>query len=155
MADWSLPADPSLDGWHDTAPNHISRTYPGGLLLCVCENIPLNRRELLPPLEAAGYEVEMVEAHARRPLLLTDRPYRLLLLDIGTKHQSEYRLCAQVRSTSNLPILLMLRDAPRNAVMRGFQAGADGYIIAPFEVRELLARIGALLRRSPWPLPKS
>jgi two-component system phosphate regulon response regulator OmpR len=121
------------------------------LLLCVCESIQMVRREVVPVLKAAGYEVDLVEASARRPLSLSGKPYRLLLFDVGSKSDNGYQICAQTRLASEVPILLMLRGAARNEVVRGFQAGADAYVLVPFDPRELLVRLGALLRRAPAP----
>lgn len=107
------------------------------------------RREVVPVLKGAGYEVDLVEANTRRPLPLSGRPYRLLLFDVGSKSDNQYQICAQTRLANKLPIMLMLRGAARNEVVRGFQAGADAYVLVPFDPRELLARLDALLRRSP------
>jgi|GEM_PF-1577968 len=107
------------------------------------------RREVVPYLKGAGYEVDLVEANTRRPLPLSGRPYRLLLFDVGSKSDNQYQICAQTRLANKLPIMLMLRGAARNEVVRGFQAGADAYVLVPFDPRELLARLDALLRRSP------
>jgi hypothetical protein len=69
----------------------------------------------------------------------------------GSKSDNGYQICAQTRLASEVPILLMLRGAARNEVVRGFQAGADAYVLVPFDPRELLVRLGALLRRAPAP----
>ncbi len=123
--------------------------YGSVLLLCVCENMQMVRREILPVLLGAGYDVDLVEASTRRPLPLLGKPYRLLLFDVGSKSDNQYQICSQTRLATGLPILLMLRGAARNEIVRGFQAGADAYVLVPFDPRELLARVDALLRRVP------
>jgi DNA-binding response OmpR family regulator len=119
------------------------------LLICITESIQIAKREVVPVLKGAGYDVDLIEAGTRRPLPLSGKPYRLLLFDIGSKSDNQYRICAQTRLASKLPIMLMLRGAARNDAVRGFQAGADAYVLVPFDPRELLVRLDALLRRSP------
>ena len=130
-------------------PQNSSRTT--NLLLCICENVQVVKRDVVPVLQEAGYEVDLVEASMRRPLPLSARPYRLLLFDVGSKSDNDYQICAQTRLASQLPIMLMLRGAARNEVVRGFQAGADAYVLVPFDPRELLVRMDALLRRPAAP----
>jgi DNA-binding response OmpR family regulator len=109
------------------------------------------RREVVPVLTDAGYEVDLAEASMRKPLPLDRKPYRLLLFDVGAKCDIDYQLCAQARMTSDLPVMLMLRGAARNEILRGYQAGADAYVLVPFDPRELLARLEALLKRASAP----
>jgi DNA-binding response OmpR family regulator len=163
--DSAAPALPAMDGTHDASqtdarpaaaigPTDVgamitaARTA-GALILCVCESPQMVKREIVPVLLGAGYEVELVEASARRALPpLSSKPYRLLLFDVASRSDIDYQICAQARLASELPILLMLRGAARHEIVRGFQAGADAYVLVPFDPRELLARLEALLRRT-------
>ena len=85
------------------------------------------------------------EAHAA---LQTTR-YDLLLLDINLPGQSGLELLAEIRKEKNsIPVLLLTaRDAVYHRV-EGLNAGADDYLVKPFDLDELLARCAALLRRS-------
>ena len=107
------------------------------------------RREVVPVLEDAGYVVDLVEACTRKTLPLSSKPYRLLLFDVGARSDNDYQICVQARLASQLPIMLMLRGAARHEVVRGYQAGADAYVLVPFDPREFLVRLDALLRRPP------
>jgi DNA-binding response OmpR family regulator len=118
-----------------------------GLILCVCENVPAVKSEVVPVLHAAGYETHLVEASLRRLPHLSGKPYRMVLFEVGTKIDTCYQICAQTRSLTDLPIMLVLRGAARNEILRGYQAGADAYVLVPFDPRELLARMSGLLRR--------
>jgi len=120
-----------------------------GLIMCVSENLQVARRELVPLLAGAGYEVELVEAKPGKALDVTARPYRLIVIDVNHPNGNGYDVCARTRSHSTLPMMLVLRGGARNDVLRCFQAGADAYVMSPFDSREFLARIGALLRRRP------
>ena len=118
-----------------------------GLVLCVSENTQITKRELVPLLTSAGYEVELVEAKSGKALDVGGKPYQLILVDISHLDGNGYDVCERTRNRDDLPMILVLRGGARNDVLRGFQAGADAYVLSPFDSREFLARIGALLRR--------
>lgn len=118
-----------------------------GLILCVSENLPVARRELVPMLVGAGYEVELIEAKPGKAPEVAAKPYRLIVVDVNQPNGSGYDVCMRTRSRSTLPMMLVLRGGARNDVLRCFEAGADAYVMSPFDPREFLARVGALLRR--------
>jgi DNA-binding response OmpR family regulator len=126
----------------------------GGLVLCVSENIYITNRELVPVLKDAGFDVELVEANLSVPLDLACKPYCLVVLDISFLAGPGYEVCERARMKCNLPVMLVLHGAARNDVLRGYQAGADAYVLAPFDPREFIARMSALLRRRPAQLPQ-
>jgi OmpR-family two-component system manganese-sensing response regulator len=65
-------------------------------------------------------------------------------------HQSGIEICQQLRSQNNqIPILFLTAKDTLNDRVEGLDAGADDYLVKPFELRELLARVRALLRRPP------
>lgn len=75
-------------------------------------------------------------------------PYDLLILDVNVPSANGFEICRQVRQNGgNMPILMLTaRDAVEDRVA-GLDCGADDYLTKPFEFRELLARLRALLRR--------
>lgn len=81
-------------------------------------------------------------------------PYDLLLLDVMLPKMDGITLCRRVRSRGyQMPVLLLTaRDTSSDKVI-GLDAGADDYLVKPFDLQELLARIRALLRRGTTPLP--
>lgn len=93
-------------------------------------------------------------AHARSKLN-AHRP-DLVVMDVGLPDASGFDLCREIRSAEalhvrfdpNVPILMLTARADDIDRVRGFQRGADDYLAKPFHYPELLARIGALLRRS-------
>ncbi|MEQ9233100.1 two-component system response regulator RppA [Coleofasciculus sp. E2-BRE-01] len=100
-------------------------------------------------LKREGYEVEVAyEGQSGRQLAMQS-DYDLLILDWMLPHQSGLELCQQLRSQGKTTPVLFLtaKDTLDDRVM-GLDAGADDYLVKPFELRELLARVRALLRRS-------
>lgn len=75
--------------------------------------------------------------------------YNLLVLDINLPKKSGLELLRELRATNDdCPVLLLTaRDAVQNRI-EGLNAGADDYLVKPFDLDELIARIGALIRRS-------
>lgn len=84
----------------------------------------------------------------------TSYPYDLILLDVMLPHLDGISLCQRLRKAGYLIPILMLtaRDTSTDKVME-LDAGADDYVIKPFDLKELMARIRALLRRGNTALP--
>jgi DNA-binding response OmpR family regulator len=100
-------------------------------------------------LETSGYEVVLLRPEEATVEILTSRPFNLLLLDVNSADSPAYRLCEQSRTVVDIPVMLILRGIARTDVLRGYQAGADAYLLFPFDDRELEARLNGLLRRHP------
>jgi two-component system phosphate regulon response regulator OmpR len=80
--------------------------------------------------------------------LLSGVDFDLLILDVMMPGMSGFELTEKVRAASNVPILLLTaRGLPQDRI-QGLERGADDYLSKPFEPRELLLRVGALLRRT-------
>jgi two-component system phosphate regulon response regulator OmpR len=92
-------------------------------------------------------------AHARR--LLEGLDFDLIVLDVMMPGEDGLALTASLRETMTTPILLLTARGDADDRIRGFEAGADDYLPKPFEPRELLLRITAILRRVPTPQPKT
>lgn len=76
--------------------------------------------------------------------------YDLIILDVMLPRKDGFEVCRQLRTSgTKIPIIMLTaRDAVENRI-EGLDAGADDYLVKPFHFRELLARVRALLRRSP------
>jgi two-component system, OmpR family, manganese sensing response regulator len=100
-------------------------------------------------LKREGYEVDVAYEGQSGHQLAMQSDYDLLILDWMLPHQSGLELCQQLRSQGKTTPVLFLtaKDTLDDRVM-GLDAGADDYLVKPFELRELLARVRALLRRS-------
>jgi two-component system, OmpR family, phosphate regulon response regulator OmpR len=86
-------------------------------------------------------------AHARR--LLDGLEFDLIVMDVMMPGEDGIELTRSLRETLNTPILLLTARGETEDRIRGLEAGADDYIAKPFEPRELLLRINAVLRRVP------
>ncbi len=92
-------------------------------------------------------------AHARK--LLQGLEFDLLVLDVMMPGEDGLTLTKSLRATLNTPILLLTARGEANDRISGFESGADDYLAKPFEPKELLLRINAILRRVPKPEPES
>jgi two-component system, OmpR family, phosphate regulon response regulator OmpR len=88
-------------------------------------------------------------AHARR--LLEGLEFDLIVLDVMMPGESGLALTAALRESMATPILLLTARGEADDRIEGLEAGADDYLAKPFEPRELLLRINAILRRLPKP----
>jgi two-component system phosphate regulon response regulator PhoB len=102
-------------------------------------------------LEAEGYEVETVSRGDEADLLLKERIPDLVILDWMLPGLSGIELCRRLRTrpeTKQLPIIMLTARGEESERIRGLSTGADDYIVKPFSVPELSARVRALLRRA-------
>ena len=96
-----------------------------------------------------GYQVDVVNDGAAGMELALNNSYDLLILDWMLPYKSGIEICRSVRSHSLLtPVLFLTAKDTVDDRVDGLDAGADDYLVKPFELRELLARVRALLRRS-------
>ncbi len=96
-----------------------------------------------------GYQVDIANNGAAGMDLALQNQYDLLILDWMLPHKSGIEICRSVRSHSlTTPVLFLTAKDTVDARVDGLDAGADDYLVKPFELRELLARVRALLRRS-------
>jgi two-component system, OmpR family, phosphate regulon response regulator PhoB len=101
-------------------------------------------------LEAEGYIVDSATRGDEAELKIAEEMPDLVLLDWMIPSVSGIELCRRLRAraeTAELPIIMLTARGEETERVRGLATGADDYIVKPFSVRELLARIRALLRR--------
>lgn len=97
-----------------------------------------------------GYEVDVAYDGDRGAQLAAQGQYDLLILDWMLPGCSGLELCQQMRSRGDTtPVLFLTAKDTIDDRVKGLDAGADDYLVKPFELRELLARVRALLRRPP------
>ncbi len=99
-------------------------------------------------LQQDGFAVDWVQDGRAAELALETHPYDTLLLDLGLPRKDGLEVLASLRRRGNpIPILVLTaRDAVADRV-KGLDAGADDYLVKPFDLEELAARIRALHRR--------
>ena len=117
--------------------------------LLIVEDDAHIRLGLVDALRAEGYEVtECGDGSHALPLLRQVKP-DLAILDIMLPGKSGYDLCREIRaSKSRIPILMLSAKGQEIDKVVGLELGADDYVTKPFSLRELLARVHALLRRA-------
>ncbi|BFM40318.1 two-component system response regulator RppA [Synechocystis sp. LKSZ1] len=97
-----------------------------------------------------GYQVEVAADGQTGLTLGLAQDYDLLILDWMLPHYSGLEICQQLRCQGKqTPVLFLTAKDTLDDRVLGLDAGADDYLVKPFELRELLARVRALLRRSP------
>ena len=108
------------------------------------------RRGVADALRYAGFEpLEAGDGVAGLRLAL-ERPVRLVLLDLALPLKDGLAVLAELRAARpGLPVILITARGGEDDRVRGLRLGADDYVVKPFSVRELLARVDAVLRRSP------
>ena len=109
----------------------------------LCEILKFN-------LETEGYEVDTA-LNAEEALKLNLSNYNLLLLDVMMGEISGFKLASMLRkdpSTANIPIIFLTAKDTENDMLTGFSLGADDYISKPFSIRQVIARVKAVIRRT-------
>ncbi len=105
-------------------------------------------RALGRALEENGYAVDVVHDGLEAAHLGTSVEYDAILLDLMLPERDGFEVLAEVRAARATPVLILTaRDGVDDRV-RGLDGGADDYLVKPFELKELLARVRALIRRA-------
>lgn len=144
----------------------LTTSQPGQKrLLGICkQNMKIllvdDETELSDPLSRIllqeGYQVDVANNGVAGMNLALQNQYDLLILDWMLPHHSGIEICRSVRShLLATPVLFLTAKDTVDDRVDGLDAGADDYLVKPFELRELLARVRALLRRSTLETPNS
>lgn len=99
-------------------------------------------------LEKDGYEVIIANDGATAVKKFQEETPALMLLDIMLPVLDGWQVCREVRKFSNNPIIMLTAKGETFDKVLGFELGADDYVVKPFDAKEILARIRAVLRRS-------
>jgi two-component system response regulator MprA len=99
-------------------------------------------------LVAEGHEVERVGDGLEALRRAREEPFDLVVLDIMLPSLDGVGLCRRLRTSAQVPVLMLTALGGTSERVRGLDAGADDYLVKPFAYEELLARVRALLRRS-------
>ncbi|QHV94401.1 response regulator transcription factor [Spirosoma endbachense] len=100
-------------------------------------------------LEEYGFEATIAGDAMEAQQRLAERDYDIVILDVNLPIISGFDLCRMIRNRfETLPILMLTAFGSTTSKLDGFDAGADDYLVKPFEFRELVARLRALTRRN-------
>ena len=109
----------------------------------LCEILQFN-------LEAEGYEADTANS-AEQALTMNPERYSLILLDVMMGEMSGFSMARQLKAnpkTAQIPIIFCTAKDTEDDTIAGFNLGADDYVTKPFSVREVLARVRSVLRRT-------
>jgi DNA-binding response OmpR family regulator len=114
----------------------------------IIEDEPALLRGLKDNLEKEGYEVRSANNGEKGLEALFNEPPDLVLLDLMLPKVNGYEICRTARKRGlEMPIIMLTAKGQEEDIVRGLELGADDYVTKPFSIRELLARVKALLRR--------
>lgn len=117
--------------------------------ILVVEDEPKTARSIQKGLEESDYEVEVAYDGEAAIKLIDSRNYDLCLLDYILPKQTGLKVCEFIRSKHiKTPVLFLTALDTTEDKVTVLEAGADDYLVKPFEFRELLARVNSLLRRA-------
>lgn len=98
-------------------------------------------------LQKEGFEVEMADRGDEALKRFRESPPNLILLDVMLPGMDGWQVCREVRKVSNIPIIMLTAKDETFDKVLGLELGADDYVVKPFEMKELVARIKAVSRR--------
>jgi len=99
-------------------------------------------------LEREGYWVTAVGDGAEALEQASRKAFDLVVLDLNLPKVSGEEVCRRIRDVSDVPIIMLTAKGAEEERIRGFEIGADDYLVKPFSPRELTARVRALIRRA-------
>jgi two-component system response regulator RegX3 len=107
------------------------------------------RQGLCDVLTFRGYRVEAVGDGRAALAEVARQSFDLILLDVMLPELDGFSVCAAIRAERReVPIVMLTAKGSEEDILRGFEVGADDYVTKPFSVRQFLARVQALLKRS-------
>jgi DNA-binding response OmpR family regulator len=117
--------------------------------ILVAEDDSHIRRGLVDALDAEGFETMGAKDGGEAVQLCESQGFDLLLLDVMMPVRNGYEVCKALRARDNrIPVLMLTAKGEELDKVLGLELGADDYMTKPFSLRELVARVHALLRRS-------
>jgi two-component system OmpR family response regulator len=117
--------------------------------ILVVEDEPALARELAGALSEAGYAVDTAADGARAEFLGQTEPYDAVVLDLGLPRLDGLSVLRRWRDAGQaMPVLVLTARDGWHEKVRGIDAGADDYVVKPFRMEEVLARVRALIRRA-------
>lgn len=124
-------------------------TLPPLVSVLVVDDEPALRKVIRSSLAASGFTVDEAGTGGEALALLEQRTFDLVLLDVNMPGLGGIEICKQIRALAPKTgiVMVTVRDAEEDKV-KALDAGADDYVTKPFRFRELVARLGAVLRRT-------
>ena len=116
--------------------------------LLIVEDEPSIREPLVRYFDTNQFRAKGAASAAEARTMMAAHAFDLIISDIMMPGEDGLSLCRYIRSTSNIPVILLTAKAEELDRILGLEVGADDYVVKPFSPRELLARVKAVLRRA-------
>jgi len=116
--------------------------------ILIVDDEPRYLRLLEANLCTEGYEVITAQNGKEAIEMFSVNPVDLIVLDVMMPLMDGFETCQRIRQYSNVPIIILTAKGEEYDRVRGLDVGADDYLVKPFSVMELLARVRAVLRRA-------
>jgi DNA-binding response OmpR family regulator len=117
--------------------------------ILIVEDEPKVAHFIKKGLEENGYEIDLAYDGFAAKKQVQNNKYALLVLDILIPYENGIELCRRFKQDNpDIPVLMLTALGTTDDKVAGFEAGADDYLVKPFDFTELLARIKVLLKRS-------
>ena len=104
-------------------------------------------------LRAEGYAVTRAATRSEALAAFAANSFDLALIDISLPDGNGFSVCTEIKAEQDIPVIFLTASDDEASVVTGLNLGADDYITKPFRPRELMARIGATLRKAARPAP--
>ena len=95
-----------------------------------------------------GYEVEEAADGMEAVAMCRTHQYDLIIMDVMMPELDGFSACKEIRKTSQVPVIMLSARGEEYDRIHGFELGVDDYVVKPFSPRELMMRVGAILKRS-------
>jgi DNA-binding response OmpR family regulator len=117
--------------------------------ILVCEDEELIRTMITLNLKKEGYGVTSAGDAESMLTVIDDKPYNLILLDINLPGMSGEEALVEIRKRRiQTPVIMVTAKTDTDTMVNSIDLGADDYIAKPFDMKELLARVKAMIRRN-------
>ncbi len=122
----------------------MDTAHPNSPVILIVDDNPHNLQVLGNLLREEKYEIEFAVSGEATLDWLKNRQFDLILLDINMPGMNGFEVCKKIRSnkeTNEIPIIFLSAESERESILKGFEVGAQDFVIKPFDSRELLARV--------------
>lgn len=116
--------------------------------ILIIEDEPKVANFIRQGLEEEGYSVKIAKDGLIGKTIALSEHFNLIILDINLPIINGYEVCSEIKKLKDIPVLMLTALGTTDDKVLGFNCGADDYLVKPFEFRELLARVRALLKRT-------
>jgi DNA-binding response OmpR family regulator len=123
--------------------------------ILIVDDDPIILRTLSLNLQADGYEVMTASSGAETFRALEQRLPDLAIVDLMLPDMHGFEVCRRIKQYFDLPVVLLTAVGTEETVVKGLEEFAEDYIVKPFSYRQLLARIGRVLKRAKSAMPES